>query len=167
MYGKHYESMYEGSMYGAGVAVFAVWGYVISHTRDGYLELNPRKLADTLGGTTEEITRAIEFLTQPDPRSRHKEYEGRRLIKEGEFQYRVPSWESYQRLKSEIDRREYNRMAKQRERDRKRSEQRQKREHPKPVGKTLVEALYEQAMVKCDQEAMDKLTRTSGGEVES
>ncbi len=120
MYGKHFESMYDGSMYGSGVAVFAVWGYVISHTREGRIELNSRKLADTLGGEVKEIEDAIAFLEKPDAESRQKEHGGRRLLKEGEYQYAVPSWEHYQRLKNEADRREYNREAKRRERARKR-----------------------------------------------
>lgn len=121
MYGKHFESMYEGSMYGAGLAVFAVWGYVISHARDGRLELQPRKLADTLGGEVDEINSAITFLMQPDPTSRNKDCDGRRLIKEGEFQYSVPSWECYYKIKNEDDRREYNRVMKRRERARKKA----------------------------------------------
>jgi hypothetical protein len=119
MYGKHFESMYEGSMYGAGLAVFAVWGYVIAYTRDSRIELNPRKLADTLGGTVEEIKQAIETLMNEDPESRHKEEGGRRLIKEGEFQYRVPSWEYYQGIKNEQARREYNREAQRKHRSNK------------------------------------------------
>lgn len=113
MYGKHFESMYEGSMYGAGVPVFAVWGYVIAHARKARVELNPRKLADTLGGDVSEIETAIEFLMKPDPNSRHKEHEGSRLIKEGEFQYFLPSWETYQAIRSADDRREYNRLKQQ------------------------------------------------------
>lgn len=110
MWGKHFESMYEGSMYGAGLDVFAVWGYVISHARNGTIELNPRKLADTLGGTVEDIQKAVKFLMKPDPDSRHKEHGGRRLVKEGEFQYSIPSWSSYQTLRNEEARREYNRV---------------------------------------------------------
>lgn len=114
MYGKHFESMYEGSMYGAGVAVFAVWGYVIAHARKSRVELNPKKLSDTLGGTVEEILDAIEVLKSPDPQSRHKEADGRRLVQEGEFQYFLPSWEAYQGIRNADDRRAYN-AAKQRE----------------------------------------------------
>lgn len=110
MYGKHFESMYEGSMYGAGVAVFAVWGYVIAHTRKSRVELNPKKLSDTLGGTISEIESAIKFLMSPDKNSRHNEHEGRRLIKEGEFQYFLPSWAAYQQIRNADERREYNRM---------------------------------------------------------
>lgn len=111
--------MYTGSMYGAGVAVFAVWGYVISHTRRARVELNPKHLADTLGGTVEEIEEAIEFLMQPDPKSRNKMHEGRKLVKEGEFQYFLPSWDNYQRIRNADDRREYNRQKKREERARK------------------------------------------------
>lgn len=116
MYGKHYESMYDGSMYGAGLNVFAVWGYVISHAREGRIELLPRKLADTLGGTVDEVRAALDFLCSPDPESRNKDHEGRRLVLEGEFQYFMPSWEHYQKMMNEADRREYNRLAKRRER---------------------------------------------------
>ena len=119
MYGKHFESMYEGSMYGAGVAVFAVWGYVISHAREGKIELNPRKLRDTLGAESiEEVEAAIIKLESTDPESRHKEEGGRRLVKEGEYQYRVPSWRHYQEIKNADDLREYNRLAKRRQRER-------------------------------------------------
>lgn len=110
MYGKHFESLYEGSMYGAGVAVFAVWGYVIAHTQKSSVELNPKRLADTLGGTLEEIEAAIRYLEGPDPKSRCKKHEGRRLIKEGEFQYHVPSYEHYKAIRNADERREYNRQ---------------------------------------------------------
>lgn len=109
MYGKHFESMYEGSMYGAGLAVFAVWGYVISHARSGCVELNPKKLADTLGGSVEDVEKAIAYLMSPDPKSRHKSCEGRRLVKEGQFQYSLPSWNDYQGIRNAEERRAYNR----------------------------------------------------------
>ncbi len=119
MYGKHYESTYTGSMYGAGLAVFAVWGYVIAHTRAGSVELNPKQLADTLGGSVEEVAKAIEFLCSPDPASRCKDSHGSRLVKEGQFQYKVPSYEIYRELRDEDDRREYNRRKQQEYRQKK------------------------------------------------
>lgn len=128
MYGRLFESMYEGSMYGAGVAVFAVWGYVIAVARFGRIELNPRKLADVLGGEISEITEAVAFLTQPDPGSRFKEEEGRRLVKEGEYQYRIPSWDYYQTMKNETHRREYNRLKTSEYRARRKAEEAAKQE---------------------------------------
>lgn len=109
MYGKHFQSMYTGSMFGAGAHIFAVWGYVISHTRDGTCELNPSYLASVLGMNISEVLVAIAFLCQPDPRSRSKEQDGRRLIREGEYQYIVPQAEKYRKIRSRDDQRESNR----------------------------------------------------------
>jgi hypothetical protein len=116
MYGKYFASTFSGSMYGAGTDVFAVWGYVIAHVSNASVELNPRALADLLGATEAEILAAIEWLENPDPRSRNPAEEGRRLIYEGGFQYRVVSHEIYRSIKHEDDRREYNRLAKQKSR---------------------------------------------------
>lgn len=115
MYGKHFESLYRGSLVGSGSDVFAVWGYVIANTRRSYVELNPKFLARVIGESEERMAAAVEFLCQPDPQSTNgKDYEGRRLVKEGTYQYLVPNWELYRRMKDEDDRRAYN-SAKQRE----------------------------------------------------
>lgn len=110
MYGKSYESQYEGSLVGAGLNVFAVWGYIITKCRTGTMEINPKLLSFILGGTEKEIEDALTFLQEPDPASRSSKEGGRRLVKEGQYQYRVVNWEEYNRIRSEADRREYNRI---------------------------------------------------------
>jgi len=119
VFGRIFQSMYEGSMYGRGFAVFAVWDYALAHVRRGRVELNPVQLADVLAKfdrrySEEErlvvVKEAIEYLMAPDPESRFRGNEGRRLIREGQFQYFLPSWEEYQRIRSEDERREYNRV---------------------------------------------------------
>src|SRR5256885_10733002 len=122
MYGKSYESKYEGSMVGAGIAVFAVWDYMLTKAREGYVEVNPKLLAFTLGGPQQDpkvIEDALEFLQRPDPDSRSKKEDGRRIVKEGEFQYRLGNWAEYNRIRTEADRREYNRVKQAEHRDRK------------------------------------------------
>lgn len=109
MYGKSFESKFEGSMVGAGINVFAVWDYMTTKARAGRVEVNPKLLAFTLGGDESEIISALEFLQKPDPNSRSKLEDGRRIIKEGQFQYRLVNWEFYQIIKNQDDRREYNR----------------------------------------------------------
>jgi hypothetical protein len=121
MFGKHFQSMYTGSMFGAGTAVFSVMGYAISHAVKGRVELNPVMLAPTLGTDVASVEAAINYLEQPDPRSRSKDYEGRRLIREGEFQYFMPTHEKYQFIRNNDERREYNRQKKAEERARKTS----------------------------------------------
>jgi hypothetical protein len=109
-YGKIFDSLYTGSMVGAGINVFAVWGYVIANAKPpGIIELNPKLLAATFGCDVEPIVKAIECLCAPDPESRTKEYEGRRLLPEGQFLYRIPTWAKYNQIRNEVERREKNR----------------------------------------------------------
>jgi hypothetical protein len=107
-------------MVGSGSDVFAVWAYVIAHAKDSAVELNPALIGATIGISREAAAAAIDTLTQPDPDSRNAECEGRRLVREGVFQYRVVSHEHYRTLRSEEERREYNRIKQQEYRDRKR-----------------------------------------------
>lgn len=109
MYGKAFESQYKGSLVGAGFAVFAVWNYVIANTHYGVVELNPKLLGAILGGPPAEVESAIEFLCRPDPESRSKDEDGRRMVREGQFQYRVVNWGTYQTIKSEEALKDYNR----------------------------------------------------------
>lgn len=120
-YGKHFASMYEGSMIGAGAVVFAVWGYVIATGVPDWkggleVELNPKLLGFILGESVEEVAVAIEMLCAPDGESRSKEEGGRRLMRVGQFAYRVVNGAKYRAMRDEERRREANREAQQRKR---------------------------------------------------
>jgi len=108
MYGKIFSSTFTGSMFGAGAEVFAVWGYIIANTIGSRVELNARMLAASIGTTPQKIEDAIEFLCKPDPESRNPDHEGRRLVREGQYQFLVVSHEIYRGLKDEEERRDYN-----------------------------------------------------------
>jgi hypothetical protein len=105
-------------MFGAGTDVFAVWGYVIANTVNSTVELNPQLLAVVLGATPERIEAAIEYLCKPDPRSRNPEEDGKRLVKQGQFQFHVVSHQQYREMRNEDERREYNRVKMQESRAR-------------------------------------------------
>ena len=112
MYGRAFESTFTGSMVGSGANVFSVWFYVCSHMRakDYTVELNPVILAALIGKiTAEDATAAIDFLCRPDANSRSKEEDGRRLVKEGAFLYRVVNGEKYKKMRDEDERRDYMR----------------------------------------------------------
>jgi len=90
--------------------VFAVWTYAISNVgRTGHVELNPRLLSTLIGESEATIRDAISYLCNPDPQSRSKEKEGRRLLKTGEFEYFMVNYKQYDSLRSEDERREYKR----------------------------------------------------------
>lgn len=112
MYGRIFESCYSGSMIGAGPIIFAVWPYIIAHTRhtDCCVELNPELMMAVIGKcTAEEIRAAIAYFEAPDAKSRSKELDGRRLVREGEFLYRVVNFKKYKDIRDQDERREYQR----------------------------------------------------------
>jgi hypothetical protein len=118
MYGKIFESMYEGSLIGSGPMVFAVMGYVIAkHKPDrkvgSYVELNPKIMAFIFGGgaTEEEVTEAIEYLCEKDPKSTTPDAGGRRLLKLSQFGYQVVNGAKYRGMRDEEQRRQQNREA--------------------------------------------------------
>lgn len=117
MYGKLFESTFTGSMCGKGAVTFAVWCYAIAHTQtDSMVELNPIIIAAILGCDVAEVEKAIAFLCSEDHGSRTESEGGRRLIEEGRFLYRTVNWAKYNSIGNNKERREYNRLAKQRSR---------------------------------------------------
>lgn len=126
MYGKHFDSMYQGSMVGSGAIVFAVMGYVIANYKldrvvGAQVDLNPQLLAFILGEKQEDVQKAIEMLCSPDPNSRTKDNEGRRLVQLGQFTYKVVNGAKYTAIRNAEERREYNRKKQSEYRSRKRS----------------------------------------------
>src|SRR5438552_8957888 len=129
MYGKHFASMYEGSMVGSGAVVFAVWGYVIAkmepdRTVGAQVSLNARLLETIIVEPQSEIEKAIEFLCKPYPSSRTKKEDGRRLVRLGEFDYQVVNGAKYTAIRDEERRREQNRAAQARYREKRKTAKR-------------------------------------------
>lgn len=113
MYGKIFSSMWTGSMRGAGSHIFSVWAYILSGCdKHGCIELNPDVVAFFIGCSTDEVYAAIQYLEAPDPKSRSKEEDGKRIIREGEYQYRVVNYSKYSKIANEEERRESNRVSK-------------------------------------------------------
>ena len=119
MYGKFYQSTFTGSMYAAGANVFAVWGYIIAHAdKDGELEINPRVVAGLLGMEPGAVQDVLDYLMEPDPESRSPEHDGRRLVHLRAFEYLVPQYPKYSGIRNAEHRREQNREAQRRSRER-------------------------------------------------
>lgn len=152
MYGKHFSSMYEGSMVGSGSHVFALMGYIIAHwkpdeTVGGQVRLNPTVLATIFGETEERVQNAIDFLCAPDPRSTTPDEDGRRLVKIGQFDYRVVNAAKYAAIKHAEEQREANRTRQAKHRDKKR----------KPTPPRLNERVATKKYEDGDDEAGDRL----------
>lgn len=104
IYGTIFDTMYSGSMVGAGPTVFALMPYAVTHCNDdGYVEINPRLVAGIFGTQVEDVVRALEYLCAADPDSRSESEEGRRLIHEGAFLYRIVNHQKYKDLRRAED----------------------------------------------------------------
>lgn len=119
MFGKTFEAKYTGSMVGSGAMVFAVWDFVITMQRPSRehgstVEVNPALLAFVLGEPVSAVEAALDKLCQPDPKSRTKVEEGRRLVRLGEFLYRVVNGAKYRAIRDEETRRTQTREAQRR-----------------------------------------------------
>lgn len=118
MYGKHFQSMYQGSMIGRGSAFFAVWGYVISHfiphrEHGAVVELNPKLISMLIGEKEEVVRGVIAQVCEPDPESATKAEEGRKLVRLSEYEYRVVNGAKYRAVRDHEERKIQNRIAQQ------------------------------------------------------
>jgi len=132
MYGKVFSKMYEGSMVGAGIPVFALWPYCISKAdpSDHTVELNPALLSAVLGATKEDIASAIEFLCSPDPDSHCDDHDGARIVKQQGFTYLVTTHQHYQKINTKEARTEYYREQKRKQRAKNKNDKGEEPEEP-------------------------------------
>jgi len=81
MYGKVFEQMYKGSMITAGwEAIVTMQQLIILADQEGDVEMTPQALSNTTTIPLEHIEKGLEALILPDPMSRSKSNEGRRII---------------------------------------------------------------------------------------
>lgn len=108
-YGKFYTKTFTGSMRGAGAHVIAVMAYCVAHAQppDGELEINPELIAFLIGEEVDKIQQAIDYLMAEDSRSRSPGENGRRLIKLGQFKYRLVNWLTHREGADDPARRAY------------------------------------------------------------
>jgi len=109
-YGRVFERMYEGSMVGAGAAVFAVWCYCVTKAdRDSHVvTLNVALLSNIIGESEATISAAISQLCKLDPDSKCKSDGGERLVRRDGLDYFMPSHEYYRTFGREKEVREGN-----------------------------------------------------------
>jgi hypothetical protein len=122
MYGKIFASMFTGSMMGAGGHVHSTMVYAIANADEsGFVELNPGLLTVVIGEPRERIDKAITYLCAPDTNSRTPDEDGRRLVQEGQFLYRIVNYGKYRAVRDKETRRRQTREAVQRYREKKKS----------------------------------------------
>lgn len=143
-------------MVGAGAHVFAVMGYVISHQQPdkehgGVVRLNPLLLAAILGEPLERVEAAMEVLTSPDPKTTTPGDDGRRLVRIGQFDYRVVNYVKYFGIRNEEDKRRADRERQQKHREKKKAEMSQaQQEKDKKRRATLLDKAVKKNFIEED-----------------
>ena len=79
MYGKIFESMYDGTLYGQWEAIITFQQMIVLADKDGFVDITPPALAARTSIPLEIIQKGIEILESEDPYSRTSGQNGKRI----------------------------------------------------------------------------------------
>lgn len=138
MYGKLFSSLYQGTLRGCPDEILVFTNLIAHADMHGIVDKHWRSIAEETGLDVDRVKAAIVNLEAPDPESRSPEMEGRRIVPMDE--HRAWGWQivnhgKYRSIKNEDDRREQNRIAQQKWRDKQRNGDKPSvstRKHDKP-----------------------------------
>lgn len=80
MYGKIFDSIYDGTLYGNWEAIATLQQFIVLATPEGIVDMTPQAIAARTSFPLDLIQRGIEFLSKPDPYTRTPGEEGKRIV---------------------------------------------------------------------------------------
>lgn len=152
MYVKLFASLYQGTLRGRPNEILVFTNLLAHADRYGVVDKHWRAIAEETGLNHDEVQAAIQVLESPDAESRSPEREGRRIYRLDDHRawgWQIVNYEKYRAIRSEDDRREQNRLAQERFRNK----------HSKPP------SAYAEADAKA--EALKPLAQTSLSDAET
>lgn len=130
MYGKIFESIYKGTLYGQWEALITFQQMIVLCDSDGVIDMTPPAISAITSIPLNIIEKGIEVLENPDPYSRTPDHEGRRIERLDDHRpwgWRIVNHEKYR------DMTDYDTIKEQN-----RERQRRRREKLKEVGESNV-----------------------------
>lgn len=124
MYGKLFDSMYQGTLAEDWRALVTFQQMIIMCDQDGIIDVTPRHITAITNIPIEVIEAGISLLEQPDPRSRTPDENGKRIIRlddHRDWGWYIVNHELYKKLVDSHEVREQNRERKRRQRERERN----------------------------------------------
>ena len=112
MYGKIFDSMYEGTLYGHWEAIVTLQQMLVLCTSNGVIDMTPQAIASRTSIPLDIIIKGISILSEPDPYSRTPGEEGRRIAlldAHRPWGWFIVNHGKYQKLKSREEKREADR----------------------------------------------------------
>lgn len=121
MYVKLFSSLYQGTLRGRSDEILVFTNLLAYADQHGVVDKHFKAIADETGLSMARVQAAVQRLEAPDPESRSPEMKGCRIVRLDEHRvwgWRVVNYGKYRAIRSEDDRREQNRMAQERWRER-------------------------------------------------
>jgi len=112
MYGKLFESIYDGTLVEDWEALITFQQMIILCDSDGVLDMTASAIARRTGIPIKHIKHGISVLESPDPESRSPNSKGKRIIRlndHREWGWTIVNHKHYRDLRTADDRREYMR----------------------------------------------------------
>jgi hypothetical protein len=120
MYCKLFASLYQGTLRGKPHEILVFTNMLAHADAEGYVDKHFRAIADEVGLSADEVKIAIACLEGPDDESRSPEMEGRRIVRVNDSRawgWHVVNYGKYRAIKNDEDRRESNRKAQEKWRE--------------------------------------------------
>ncbi len=117
MYAKLFTSIYQGTLRGNSHGLLVFTNLLAHCDKDGTVDMHPRAIAEEVGLTVDQVRSALVVLESPDDESRSPEEQGRRIVRldaHRDWGWVVVNYAKYRAIRSEDDRREQNRLAQER-----------------------------------------------------
>lgn len=112
MYGKIFESMYEGTLYGQWEALVTMQQLIVLADKEGFVDMTPPALSARTSIPLKIIEKGLEILSKPDPYSRTAGDDGVRIKlidNHRPWGWYIVNYAKYRDMASQEDRREYMR----------------------------------------------------------
>lgn len=128
MYGKIFESMFDGTLATKGPweAVVTFQQFIILADRNGHVDMTPEAISRRTTIPLEIIKKGIAVLEQPDAHSRTPDEGGRRIVRLSDSRpwgWHIVNHAHYRAIRSQEERREYMRQFQRRKREAERQAQ--------------------------------------------
>lgn len=108
MYGKIFESIYEGSLYGQWEAIVTFQQMIVLSNQDGVVDMTPQAIAARTSIPLDIISKGLKILHEPDRYSRSPACEGRRIElidPDRPWGWRIVNHDTYRKISTLEDKR--------------------------------------------------------------
>ena len=120
MYVKLFASLYQGTLRGRSDEILVFTNLLAHSDQHGVVDKHFRAIAEETGLPRDRVEAAILNLEAPDSESRSPEMNGCRIVRMDEHRvwgWRIVNYGKYRAIRNEDDRREQNRIAQERHRE--------------------------------------------------